>query len=493
MDSSETTYAVEEDALLSAQGLLADVPTVSRDADVLRTLRQNARRTRTLVIDDDATGSQTVRGVALLFSFDLEELARCLEKPGSAAFVLTNSRSLEAREAARRNFEIGAMLPILERRLGGPVRLVSRSDSTLRGHFVAEIAALREARREGVGRDFDGVIFAPGYFEAGRVTIRQTHWARVRSTYVPVGETEFAKDADFAYRASDLDGFIRERLQASAVSGADGVVAEIAKLGLSEIRLGGVSRVREALSSEFKARSFAVVDGTTYADYEVVACAASELERDGSAFLYRTGPSFVTSLLGQDPPGPLDRIDVPAGVTSGGLVVVGSHVRLTNAQVEHARRHHELAVVELDALAVMDPAMRDRHVADLQARVDGALEEGDVLLVTSRSVVRSAQGLGVARRISDALVDIVHAVVEKPPRWIVAKGGITSHDIAERALGIRSAVVAGQVERGAISVVYPTGSLGATPVVPYVIFAGNVGGEDSLTRVIKRLNGAAYP
>ena len=493
MVGSEIAYAVTEDDLLRRQGLLEGLPAPSRAAGVLRVLRSNASQMRTIVIDDDATGSQTVRDVALLFSFDLGELVRALEKPGSAAFVLTNSRSLDAREAAIRNREIGESLPVLERRVGGPVRVVSRSDSTLRGHFVPELEALDDARRRATGRSYDAVIFAPGYFEAGRVTIEQTHWARVGGVYVPVGETEFARDADFSYRNSNLSAFIAERLESAETwgsAGAESTEARIGTLDLRDIRVGGIGRAKAVLSSGWASVGFVVVDGTAYADYEVVACAASELEREGRRFLYRTGPSFVTALLGQDPPDPLSQVDVAGGEARGGLVVVGSHVQLTNAQLAHAREHHEFVVAEVDVPAVMNPETRDAHVAEIAQCVVRGLAIGDVLLVTTRSVVREpANGLGVARRVSDALVEIVGALVDDPPRWFVAKGGITSHDLAERALGIRSAVVVGQLERGAISVLFPKDSLGATAGIPYVIFAGNVGTEESLTRVVKRLGG----
>lgn len=480
--------SVSEDTLLREQGLLAGLPGPTRDERAQRLLRTNAHRMRTLVIDDDATGSQTVHDVALLFSPEFQDVLRALDKPGAAAFVLTNARSVDAREAAKRSFEVASMVPLLEERLGGPVRLISRSDSTLRGHFAAEIEALRDARRRGGGRDYDCIIFAPGYFEAGRVTIAAMHRALVQGAYVPVGETEFARDPDFEYRSSDLRQFVAERL--SSAPDAGGWSAGIRSVGLGLIRRGGVKEVEEALLCDAVPSGFAVVDGTCYADYEVVASAASELERKGRAFLYRTGPSFVTAVLGQEPPEALGKIELPSGGSRGGLVVVGSHVRLTNLQLAHVQSHHRLRVVEVDARLVVDPATRDRHVAEVQDRVNEALDGGDVLLVTSRTLVRRiGDGLGVARCISDALVRIVSALVDRPPRWLVAKGGITSHDLAERALGIRSAVVTGQLERGAISLVVPQESRGKTPGMAYVIFAGNVGAEDSLTRTIKALNG----
>ena len=42
--------------------------------------------------------------------------------------------------------------------LGAPVEVVSRSDSTLRGHVLAEMQAIDAARRRVTGTGFDGVL-----------------------------------------------------------------------------------------------------------------------------------------------------------------------------------------------------------------------------------------------------------------------------------------------------------------------------------------------
>ena len=89
--------------------------------------------------------------------------------------------------------------------------MVSRSDSTLRGHVIAEVRALDAVRREVTGRGFDGVIMVPAYFEAGRFTAGNVHWARAGAEVVPAGETEFARDATFGYAASDLREFVAEK------------------------------------------------------------------------------------------------------------------------------------------------------------------------------------------------------------------------------------------------------------------------------------------
>lgn len=454
------------------------------------TLRERIRRShrhsgrRIAVLDDDPTGSQTVHDVALVFDLDPAEYAAGLAEPGATCFVLTNSRSLPADEAYRLSHRAGRDLLAVGERLGAPVSVVSRSDSTLRGHLMPEVRALDAARVEVLGRGFDGVLLVPAYLEAGRFTAENTHWARVDGVPVPVGQTEFARDAVFGYRSSDLVDFVVER-GAGTIDRRD-----VQALTLDDIRLGGPGRVAELLAAVDGGR-FVVVNATSYEDLEIVVLGLLAAEADGQAFLHRTGPSFVRALAGIEPQDPLSAQQIwPAGRPPGhGLVVVGSHVELTTRQVAAARRRGGLVEVELDAVALVDPSRRDAAVAAAIRDATAALARSDVLLVTSRTVLTdSSGGLALARTVSSAVADVVRGVVPAGPRWIVAKGGITSHDVAVGGLGIRRGAVLGQLLPGLISVVRPLSCLPEVHGVPYIVFAGNVGGEEALADVIDVLH-----
>src|SRR5207344_367767 len=121
--------------------------------------------------------------------------------------VLTNTRSLDEPAAAGLTALAARGLLAVAQRRGARIQLVSRSDSTLRGHVLAEVAAVRAARREMPGRGVDGVLLVPAFLEAGRVTAGDIHWARTAAGLVPVGQTEFARDSAFGYKASDLRVF----------------------------------------------------------------------------------------------------------------------------------------------------------------------------------------------------------------------------------------------------------------------------------------------
>jgi uncharacterized protein YgbK (DUF1537 family) len=75
--------------------------------------------------------------------------------------------------------------------------------------------------------------------------------------------------------------------------------------------------------------------------------------------------------------------------------------------------------------------------------------------------------------------------LERRPRYLLAKGGITSSDIATRGLGIRRALVLGQILPGVP--VWQSGPESRFPGMPYIVFPGNVGGVEALAEVCKQL------
>jgi uncharacterized protein YgbK (DUF1537 family) len=438
------------------------------------------------VLDDDPTGSQAVHGVQVVTALEEEAYAAALAGPAATCFVLTNTRSLDEPAAAGVNVRAARGLVSVAERRGTRVQLLSRSDSTLRGHVMAEVAALESVRRATAGRGYDGVLLVPAFLEAGRLTAGDIHWARAGGRLVPVGETEFARDAAFGYRASNLRDFVAEK------SGGTIRRDDVASIGLADIRLGGPERVRELLAGARDGR-WVVVNATEYSDLEAVAAGVLIAERAGSSFLFRTGPSFVRALAGMDPRAPLRSADIwPAGGPppgGHGLVVVGSHVGQTSRQLAALRARGGIASVELDVPAVV----AGREVAaDTARQVIAALHDGDVLLYTSRAVATGTDGAGslaIARTVSAALSRIAGQALAARPAWIVAKGGITSHDIAQQGLGIRRAEVAGQLFPGVISLLRPLDAAPGAIGVPYVVFAGNVGDDETLADVVSILNG----
>jgi uncharacterized protein YgbK (DUF1537 family) len=480
-----------------AAGVFAGLPPARADGVGLRESIRALRAADGLllgVLDDDPTGSQAVHDVQVVTVLDEDAYAAALAGPAATCFVLTNSRSLDGPAAAELTTRAARGLITVAGRRGTRIQLISRSDSTLRGHVMAEVAALQAVRQDMVGRGYDGVLLVPAFLEAGRVTAADIHWARTAAGLVPVGETEFANDSAFGYAASDLRVFVAEK-SAGTIRPED-----VRSISLADIRLGGPARVREVLASA-AGGAWVVVNATEYSDLETVACSVLDAEREGRSFLFRTGPSFVRALSGLGPKPPLRGAQIWGeergaqmrgdGRRGGhGLVVVGSHVGQTSRQVDALRAGGGTTDIELDVPAVL--AGGPDVAAVTARRVSGALAGSDVLLYTSRAVVAgrdAADSLTIARTVSAALSRIVHDALAARPAWVIAKGGITSHDVMLHGLGIRRAEVAGQLFPGTISVFRPLDAAAEAVGMPYVVFAGNVGDDGTLAQVVAILNG----
>ena len=446
---------------------------------------QNERRTA--VLDDDPTGSQSVHDVSVVTSVSTVDYRDALADPGSTCFFLTNTRSMTPASAIAENETTGRAVFEFEKQLGTPIDVVSRSDSTLRGHVIDEVRSLDATRREVLGAGFDGVLFVPAFLEAGRFTTGDIHYATVGGEPVPVGETEFAWDATFGFSSSNLREFVEEKSRGTIR------LASVLSVGLDDIRVGGPARVAEILGQALDL-AFIVVNAMTYDDLDIVVLGLHRAQEHGKRFLHRTGPSFVQSLIGLTAREPLTAADIWASGRSAGhgLVVVGSHVQQTVRQMTIAQQRGGVTRVELIVPLVIDAKTRSAHLDDIAAQVRDALSHSDVMLFTSRSLVTGADGaasLELSRLVSTALTDVVRDALTARPAWVIAKGGITSHDVAVRSLGIRRATVLGQLLPGMISVLRTDRADEDVDGMPYVVFAGNVGGNDALANAIEVFDG----
>jgi uncharacterized protein YgbK (DUF1537 family) len=476
-----------QDSLPAAAEVFAGPPEPLPDDESLRESIRAMRATDGVllgVLDDDPTGSQAVHDVQVVTVLEEDAYEAALASPTATCFVLTNSRSLGGPAAAELNKLAARGLMAVAERRGARMLLVSRSDSTLRGHVMAEVAALQAVRRDVLGCGCDGVLLVPAFLEAGRLTAADIHWARIGRGFVPVGETEFARDPAFGYTASDLRDFVAEK--------TGGVIArdDVASISLADIRLGGLSRVREVLADAKDGR-WVVVNATEYSDLETVACGVLLAERAGRSFLFRTGPSFVRALSGLGPAMPLRGEEIWPSARRGGhgLIVAGSHTGSTNRQLAMLRARGGTIGIELDVSSILSGS---GDVAAITAQqVARAMSRSDVLLFTSRTVAEgsdSADSLATARKVSAALSRTVRGALAASPSWVIAKGGITSHDVALHGLGIRRATVAGQLFPGLISVFHPIDAAPEAVGMPYIVFAGNVGDDATLAQVVAILN-----
>jgi len=428
---------------------------------------------RTLVVlDDDPTGTQTVHDLPVLTHWSVDVLREELARGTETFYLLTNSRSLPAQDAQQLNRAIGQNLTLASRLAGRAMAVVSRSDSTLRGHFPAEVEALAAA----LETPFDGWLIIPCFFEGGRYTIGNVHYAAEGDQLIPAGETAYAQDAAFGYRASDLTEWVAEK------TGGQIAASAVESISLDEIRRGGPSRVAERLRHVTNGR-ICIVNAASYRDLEVLVLGLLRAEAQGSHFLYRTAASFVQVRAGITPRPLLTPGDLDLPATGGGLFVVGSYLARTGDQVSHLLDQPGIVAVEAHVPALLGGG-RSQEIARCAAAIDRALgADQSTALYTSRELITgddAASSLDVGRRVSESLVAILHRVTATP-RYIVAKGGITSSDVATAGLGVHRAWVLGQLLPGVP--VWRLGPESRYPGRPYVVFPGNVGGPDALARI----------
>jgi uncharacterized protein YgbK (DUF1537 family) len=460
----------------------------------------NAEVPRVLVVlDDDPTGTQSVADLPVLTRWDVEDFTWAFGQDKPAVYVLTNTRSLDPAEAAARNGEVvrNALAAA-----GSGLRLgfVSRSDSTLRGHDPLEPDVIAATVAAVSGEKTDGVVLVPAFPDAGRLTIGGVHYMRgtgdAKGTLVPVSETEFARDASFGFSTSVMADYVAEKSQGRFP--ADSVIV----LDLNIIRAGAAAQ-DPAISAKAIADAIEpatdstpiVADIVTENDFRALALGLEEAERRGKNLLYRVGPPFVRGRIGQEIRTALTAEEAYAGNTpseAGGLIVVGSHVGLTTRQLNVLTAQHSSArIIEIDVEKLLgaEPDAKAHLDQTVDAVVD-ALRAGDVIVHTSRLLIKTddpAESLRIARTVSAAVVDVVNRTLKTfPPRFVIAKGGITSSDVAAHGLEIRHAIVRGPMLPGIVSLWEPVD--GPAKGIPYIVFAGNVGDDDSLAQVTRKLS-----
>ena len=429
---------------------------------------------KVVVLDDDPTGTQTVYDVPVLTTWAVEDLARELSAPGAVFYILTNSRSLPLPAAQQLNAEIGHALVQASAQSGRAFTVVSRSDSTLRGHYPGETDALAAA----VGMEDAATLIIPYFREGGRLTIHDVHYVAEGAQLVPAAQTPFAQDAAFGYRASNLRAWVAEK------SAGQIAPEQVASISLDELRVGGPDVVQARLGS-LAAGQVCVVNAAELRDMEVLVTALLDLEAStGRRFIYRTAASFVQIRAGLATRPLLTVDDMGLAGNGGGLFVVGSYVPKTTMQVQALLAQPGIVPVEVEVTQLLEADSRAKAIADAQVATDQAMATGqDVVLYTSRGLVTghdAASSLAIGQQVSSALVAIV-AGLSVTPRFLVAKGGITSSDLATQALRVRRALVMGQIIPGVP--VWRTGGESRLPGLAYVVFPGNVGGDDALVVV----------
>lgn len=471
--------------------ILAGYPEASpSDAERVRRALKTQGDVFFVVLDDDPTGTQSVHSLPVLTSWRAQDIAWAMGTGAPAVYIMTNSRSLPPTDAVRINREVvRASYEALASSPGKRLIFVSRSDSTLRGHYPLEVDTLAAAIKEYSPdhHEIDGNVILPAFPEAGRITVGGLHYARLaEGTYVQAAQSEFARDATFGYRHSMLSEWVEEKSRGTIHS------SDVSRIDLRDLREGNPEVLRTLLNAAENAPI--AVDCACESDMQAFTLALIEAENAGKHFIYRVGPPYMRARIGQDVAEPVS--DEALGIlldaqdaTPGGLIIIGSHVDLTTRQLATLTRLNHPYEIELDVSRVLGGEVK-AYLREIAQEITTALSTGNVVLQTSRTLVRGSDeddSLRIARDVSGALVSVVQQVTaEVRPRFVVAKGGITSSDMATRGLCIGRANVVGSMLPGIVSLWQA--SDGTLPGLAYIVFAGNVGSENSLAEVVDRLS-----
>ena len=431
---------------------------------------------KVVVLDDDPTGTQTVHDVSVLTGWSVDVLVQELNNPSPAMFVLTNTRSMRTEQAKALNQEIASNLKEASATTGRNFVVVSRSDSTLRGHFPAEIDSLTES----LGESLDAVLIIPAFMAGGRFTINGVHYVAEDDELIPASETPFAQDAAFGYSSSDMREWVVEKT-AQRVS-----VDDVHILSIDTIRKGGVDGVAQALKGLHN-NVYCAIDAVTERDVEVVVAGIIKAESEGKRFMYRTAASFASIRAGITLRALLTTDELGTNRKGGGLIVVGSYVPKTSAQLENLLVSGEVKAVEVDVNQLLDDANQQAEIERaIKQAIPQLQADQNVVIYTSRNLVTgdSAEtSLSIGNRVSDSLVRITSAL-QSHARYIIAKGGITSSDLATKSLKVKRALVIGQILPGIP--VWKLDDNCEEPNMIYVVFPGNVGAEDEITTAVRK-------
>ncbi len=430
-----------------------------------------------IVIDDDPTGSQTVHSCLLLMQWDVATLKQGLEDNIPIFFILSNTRAMNPIQAAAVTQEICHNLKIAIAEVGiKDFLVVSRSDSTLRGHYPIETDVIAQE----LG-GFDAHFLTPAFFEGGRITVDSTHYLLIDGVKTPVAETEFARDSVFAYSHSYLPDYVAEKTQGKISA------EEVVKFALADIRNQKIEQPLEELNHN----QCVVVDGETQADFDLLAQAILQATGSGKRFLFRSAASLLTSLaqLGQQPIPP-ENMTSYRPTDQPGVVLVGSHVQKTTQQLQKLLQAEEVGGIEIDVRRLRDRPEEKKVI--LQAtlnQVEQIFIQGKTpIIYTSREELSFAdvqQRLQFGTIVSSLLMDIVHGLPQSIS-FLISKGGITSNDVLSVGLNLTKARLLGQILPGC-SVIRTEATHPQFPNLPVVLFPGNVGQQDSLWAAWHRL------
>lgn len=458
--------------------ILSSYPAVDEQAvDLLLNAEIAANQKKIIVLDDDPTGVQTVHDISVYTNWEADSIRQGFAEENNLFYILTNSRGFTQEQTTKAHHDIAQVVDQISRETGKEYIYISRSDSTLRGHYPLETTLLKHSYEKYTGKTIDGEILCPFFREGGRFTINNVHYVQYGDQLISANQTEFAKDKTFGYQAETMPEYVEEK------TGGAYKAADVTCISLDDLRSVAIDKIQSQLMS-VKNFDKVIVNAVDYVDVKVFCVALYRAMAQGKVFMLRTAASIVKVMGGISSQPLLTREQmVVTPNDNGGVIVVGSHTDKTTRQLEHLKELPNIEFIELNAELVRDPDAFAQEVDRCLRLEDACIRQGKtVCCYTTRTLITADTGnkedeLRLSLEISNAVQSLVGRL-EVTPSFVIAKGGITSSDVGTKALAVRKANVLGQIKPGIP--VWQTGPESKFPKTPYVIFPGNVGEDTTL-------------
>jgi uncharacterized protein YgbK (DUF1537 family) len=462
-----------------------------------------------IYLEDDSTGVQKSHDVFLITDYSEQGIHSGIlaaRKAGHRlSFILTNSRALSTRQADELNRRTALAITAVARAEDLTVRVGSRSDSTLRGHFPLEPLVLMETIEPLIGTKFDGIILTYAFLtEMSRITVNGVHLIRMRKgdgtyCYRPVHLTGFAKDRRFGYPTSDMAEYTEYKY---ATSGLGNVKArDVLHVSLDTIRIGGPEEVKRRLM-EAENQRIVTVDVVTPRDLQVIVLGLLMAEGEGKNYIYRSAASLAATRVNMQDIPVLSIQDIlgPGAKRLAGniLCLWGSIVELSNQQLEAVlNQTPKTSSTKFDVRGVLDSCKsREEVMVSAIKDVEDAFAQGrNAVVYTYPRTVYPAEELteevraANEQKIASALQDVYNRLSTRPGA-VIFKGGTTSSTGLFNC-GARRVYVLGQIAPGTpvVKILPEDNERFPGQEMLIVIGPGNVGVRESYVSIFEKLTG----
>ena len=434
-----------------------------------------ADNTQYFVIDDDPTGGQTVHDVPVFTAWDEEHIRRAFLTESRLLYIMTNSRSMTSQETSSVHKVLLENIRKQAAALNRKYEIISRGDSTLRGHYPLETDLIKSVTPSPVKE-----LLIPMFPEGERITVGDVHYLLDNEKWIPCSESDYAQDKTFGYQNADLRQWIVEK------SNGRYTLDRIGSVSLELLRSQDYEKIEAILTSEQYDQI--IVNAVVYEDLKVFSVAYFHASQQGIHFVARTAAAWPRIIGGIDTTKLLSPAQLlPPSSSNGGLIIVGSHVKKTTQQLLRLLQNDTLAAIEFNQHLILDSVQIAQEIRRVAETATEKLRSGCTVVIHTKrerldlaSESEEAQ-LRITNQISQAFTSCI-SQIQVCPAFVITKGGITSSDILVRAMRTSEATILGQIYPGVP--IWKLSSGSKFPDMPFIIFPGNVGHNDTLANIV---------